>query len=69
MQEKDRLMKMEHLLSNNYAIAGMLIVIDLLLFFASELCLPFGRCPAGVSVKIDHYDGNCFLRYLFPAVA
>ena len=34
MQEKDRLMKMEHLLSNNYVIAGMLIVIDLLLFFA-----------------------------------
>lgn len=24
MQEKDRLMKMEHLLSNNYVIAGML---------------------------------------------
>ena len=69
MQEKDRLMKMEHLLSNNYVIAGMLIVIDLLLFFALNYVSHLLVSLPGYLLKRITTTELFSLRYLFPAVA
>ena len=68
MQEKDRLMKMEHL-SNNYVIAGMLIVIDLLLFFALNYVSHLLVSLPGYLLKRITTTELFSLRYLFPAVA
>ena len=65
MQEKDRLMKMEHLLSNNYVIAGMLIVIDLLLFFALNYVSHLLVSLPGYLLKRITTTELFSLRYLF----
>lgn len=69
MQEKDRLMKMEHLLSNNYMIAGMLLIVDLLLFFALNYVSHLLVSLPGYLLKRITTTELFSLRYLFPAVA
>lgn len=69
MQEKDRLMKIEHLLSNNYVIAGMLLIVDLLLFFVLNYVSHLLVSLPGYLLKRITTAELFSLRYLFPAVA
>lgn len=69
MQEKDRLMKIERFLSNNYVIAGMLLIVDLLLFFVLNYVSHLLVSLPGYLLKRITTAELFSLRYLFPAVA
>lgn len=69
MQEKDRLMKIERFLSNNYVIAGMLLIVDLLLFFVLNYVSHLLVALPGYLLKRITTAELFSLRYLFPAVA
>lgn len=66
MKDKTRLMRMEHLLSNNYVLTGIVVGVDILIFFLFNYCLNLLRAiPASLYGKAD-MEAVHSLRSLFP---
>lgn len=66
LKDKSRLMKLEHLLSNNYVLAGVVGVVDLVLFFGMNFVLhTLTSIPGLLLQKVDIAD-ILSAKYLLP---